>query len=218
MDDCSPEAESTREKREREILEAALMVFSKKGFDGARTKEIAHEAGLSEAAMYKYFPKKESLLSGLLSSFIGTMVKPIVLDSVERIVAECEAIEAFDAQAVITQIFLDRLRLFRAHKRLVKTMVLEAAKRPEIQSALRERILPEIISLFERVYARGLAAGAFRPADPRTVARTAMSLFLGYVLAGEAAPKEFELKQDEAEMGALAEIVIRAFSVSGKGE
>jgi len=40
---------------EETILQAALVVFSEKGFAASRTKEIASTAGISEATMFKYF-------------------------------------------------------------------------------------------------------------------------------------------------------------------
>ena len=47
----------TRDK----ILEAALFLFSKKGYLGATTKEIAKEAGIAELTLFRHFASKEKL-------------------------------------------------------------------------------------------------------------------------------------------------------------
>ena len=46
----------------RKILEAALRVFSRKGFNGATTSEIAREAGVAEGTIFRYFETKKDLL------------------------------------------------------------------------------------------------------------------------------------------------------------
>jgi AcrR family transcriptional regulator len=57
--------------RRREILEAALRVFSERGFHGATIKEIAREAGIrSSALIYWYFEDKEDLFGEVLASHV----------------------------------------------------------------------------------------------------------------------------------------------------
>lgn len=52
--------------RRRSILEAATAAFAAKGFDGARTREIAESAGISEALLYQHFPSKQALHDAVL--------------------------------------------------------------------------------------------------------------------------------------------------------
>jgi TetR/AcrR family transcriptional regulator len=49
------------EERRHFILQAALDVFAEKGFQGAKTREIAKRAGVSETLIFRYFPTKEDL-------------------------------------------------------------------------------------------------------------------------------------------------------------
>jgi AcrR family transcriptional regulator len=51
-------SEATRAK----ILECALQLFRKRGFDETTMRDIAEEAGLALGAAYYYFPSKEALL------------------------------------------------------------------------------------------------------------------------------------------------------------
>jgi len=52
--------------RRQEILKAALSVFSRKGFGGATTKEIAAAAGVTEAIIFRHFPSKQVLYTAVL--------------------------------------------------------------------------------------------------------------------------------------------------------
>src|SRR5262245_53517063 len=74
------ESESTRRQQ---ILEAALRVFARRGYDKATIKEIAGEASVkSPALIYWYFPSKEDLLKavlGMLMPILPELETPEVL-------------------------------------------------------------------------------------------------------------------------------------------
>ncbi|HEY6960687.1 MAG TPA: TetR/AcrR family transcriptional regulator [Gaiellaceae bacterium] len=54
-------AERTTERR-RELLDAAVEVFARKGFRAARVGDIAEEAGVAHGLLYHYFRSKEEVL------------------------------------------------------------------------------------------------------------------------------------------------------------
>src|SRR5690606_42128030 len=54
--------------RKEKILEAALVLFAKNGYADTSTKEIAANAGVSEALIFKHFGNKDNLLSQLIKS------------------------------------------------------------------------------------------------------------------------------------------------------
>ncbi len=47
------------------IMEAALDVFTSKGFDASTMDEVAEKIGVSKAAVYRYFSSKDALLEEL---------------------------------------------------------------------------------------------------------------------------------------------------------
>ena len=55
-----------REARHRQLLQAALRVFSRDGFDGASVADIAEEAGIAKGSVYLYFDSKEALAAALV--------------------------------------------------------------------------------------------------------------------------------------------------------
>lgn len=54
--------------RKEKIMQAALVLFAEKGYADTSTKEIAIQAEVSEALIFKHFGNKDSLLSHLIKS------------------------------------------------------------------------------------------------------------------------------------------------------
>lgn len=61
-----PRKRLSAEDRRAAILDAALEVFSRRGYNGASIDEIAHAAGISKALIYEHFPSKKDLHVSLL--------------------------------------------------------------------------------------------------------------------------------------------------------
>ena len=55
-----------REKRREEILRAALRLFVRKGYAGAKVGDIAEAVGMSTGLMFHYFESKEALYEELI--------------------------------------------------------------------------------------------------------------------------------------------------------
>ncbi len=60
-----------RPSRDEEILAAALAVFAEHGYDGARVRQIAARAGVSDAALYSHHKSKEAVALALFRRHIG---------------------------------------------------------------------------------------------------------------------------------------------------
>lgn len=63
--------EETILKRRQEIFDAALKVFSKKGFDRATLDEIADKVKISKPAIYLYFKNKDNLFFSMLENVMN---------------------------------------------------------------------------------------------------------------------------------------------------
>jgi AcrR family transcriptional regulator len=58
-------------ERREAIVRAAVRVFGRAGFAGATTRELAREAGVSEAMIFRYFPHKAALYRAIIDRFIS---------------------------------------------------------------------------------------------------------------------------------------------------
>lgn len=56
-----PKKRLPAEKRKRQILKCAVKVFARTNYQSARVADIASGAGISEAAVYKHFPSKNTI-------------------------------------------------------------------------------------------------------------------------------------------------------------
>jgi len=92
----------SREERRQLILEAAMGVFSARGYQEAAMAEIAREAGITAAVLYDHFPSKAELQVTLLESqtnellrFVGAAVAEGPEDRAERFRVGVDAFFAF---------------------------------------------------------------------------------------------------------------------------
>jgi AcrR family transcriptional regulator len=65
-----PRKRLSAEDRRSAILDAALEVFSRRGYNGASIDEIAGAAGISKALIYEHFPSKRELHVSLLERHV----------------------------------------------------------------------------------------------------------------------------------------------------
>ncbi len=61
-----PQARMSGDERYAQLLRIAIKLFSEKGFSGTTTKEIANEAGISEAMVFRHFSNKDDLYNSIL--------------------------------------------------------------------------------------------------------------------------------------------------------
>jgi len=78
------ETKKTRKKRDTShkraaILEGAVQVFTKNGFDASSMDYIAEVAGVSKRTIYNHFPSKEILFQAIVADFLKQRdeIKPI---------------------------------------------------------------------------------------------------------------------------------------------
>lgn len=63
-----------KKETERNIFEAAIRIFTEKGFAGSRMQEIADSAGINKALLHYYFRSKNKLFDSVFEHLIKTML------------------------------------------------------------------------------------------------------------------------------------------------
>jgi TetR/AcrR family transcriptional regulator len=69
--------------RRRQLIEAAMDLFSSKGFAGTTTKEIALAAGVSEAIIFRHFATKRDLYTAIIEHNIHSAGAKEVIAGIE---------------------------------------------------------------------------------------------------------------------------------------
>ena len=56
----------TADERRNQLIDTAMRLFSRNGFNGTTTREIALAAGVNEAIIFRFFPHKDDLYAAIL--------------------------------------------------------------------------------------------------------------------------------------------------------
>src|SRR5690348_4150048 len=74
----APGPEAAPPNAEDRILDAAHRVFLRRGSAGARTQEIADEAGVNKALLHYYFRSKERLATAVFHRAAARLMPPVI--------------------------------------------------------------------------------------------------------------------------------------------
>ena len=119
----------------KKTLESAIKLFAKQGYNGTSTLQIAKEAGVSQATVFKYFKTKEDLLYSIIvpvipklfSSFLGRVKK------------------ANSVQELISYVVRDRFEFLEENRNTVRIVFSELLTNEE----LKKQLLFSISKIFE---------------------------------------------------------------------
>jgi len=161
----------TRIQREKtkQILEAALNVFSQFGYRGSTIDQIAKEAGLSKPNLLYYFPSKEVIHSELLAGLLDTW-----LDPMRALNAQGEPLEEILAYV---RRKLQMSRDFPRESRLFANEIIQGAPRilPAIEGELRD-----LVEEKSAIIQAWIDAGRIAPNDPQHLLFSIWSLTQHY--------------------------------------
>ena len=136
-----------------------MRVFARKGYHASRVGDIAEEAGVAHGLLYHYFKSKDDVLEAVFHENWS-----VLLDRIANVEESDEP--AVDQLRHISAIIL---RTWLHLPDVVRVVVREFGRSPEV--AERIGVLAQPIHAIERVIARGVERGEFRPdIDPRFAA------------------------------------------------
>jgi AcrR family transcriptional regulator len=145
--------------KRRLILDAAVRVFARRGFDNSRVGDVAKEAGVAYGLVYHYFGSKDAVLEAVFREQWGRLLAAGAL-------AEETGETAREQLALVVKIVL---RTWRDDPDLVRLLVREITRNPHIQDELDE--IGQAFATLQRIVARGQHEGAFRSdLDPQIAA------------------------------------------------
>lgn len=136
--------------RPGEILDSAFEEFVRNGYAGARLEDVARRLGLTKGALYLYFPSKAELFKAVVRS----CVQPILAD-VEQLVSGFTGSTSDLLRALVDSSYRQVVEN-RREREMVRLLMAEGAKHPELREFYYSEVVASSISLVERVIARGL--------------------------------------------------------------
>lgn len=146
--------------KNKDILDAALRVFAREGFDRAQIGAIAQEAGVGTGSVYLYFAGKDEILDGIFERFWVALRRDLE--------AQPEAPPSISLRTQLGLLF-DRLS---ADPDLTRVYLRESHRHALRPSAAGASDREACLERGESTFQAGARAGVFRPDLPLGLARS----------------------------------------------
>ena len=160
------------EDKRRQILDAAVRVFARQGYEASPVGDVAKEAGVAYGLVYHYYGSKDAVLEAVFREAWGRLLAAVTL-------AEETGKTAPEQLALVVKIVL---RTWRDDPDLVRLLVREVTRSPHIQDELDE--IGQAFASLERIIRRGQEEGTFRAEVDARIAAWMLYGALEEVLTG----------------------------------
>ena len=149
--------------RPGEIVEAALALFSEKGFAATRLDEIAARAGVSKGALYLYFATKEDLFQAVVTRAVAP--------DLERVRAFARAHEGTFAELLSILVrLLARTAATGSVGPIAKTVIGESRNFPKLARHWHDAVVMPMLALIAGAIEAAQSKNEVRPGDARLYA------------------------------------------------
>jgi AcrR family transcriptional regulator len=159
----------TARDRRRQILEVAFGLFARKGYDGATTREIAEEAGINEALLFRHFSSKENLYWTMIEEVCQPRGRSHRIQKLlDRGGTDLEVFQGV-AREILARTPRDR--------QLTRLLWFTALENHELSARFFRAFIADYYEAFAGYIRQRIRLGVFRKTDPLVAARG----FLGMV-------------------------------------
>lgn len=192
LDTRTREPEGTRNR----ILDAALNIFSNKGYHDTRMDEIVDASHTSKGAIYFHFPNKERLFLALVDQFAGLLERRIT-DAIAQETRSMAKVQAALEACLST---------FGKYRRQAKMLLVQAYGLGHTFEQKRLEINERFAGLIELYLVEAIDRGEIEPTDAEIVAHAWMgaiyNVVIRWVYTGEPEPERI--------MGTLVPTLLRS--------
>ncbi|WP_017154467.1 TetR/AcrR family transcriptional regulator [Bacillus bingmayongensis] len=133
------------------LIDAALVVFSKKGYAASTTKDIAKEAGVTDGLIYHYFKSKEDLLWAIID-------KHTLNHELNKMTTDVGSDEPLEA--ILFHIIDSLFNLLHAKAELIVMFFGEAQRNSAVQEHLAQ-LIQQGIHIFYRLLSKHIDEETF---------------------------------------------------------
>ena len=170
---------STKEK----ILDVALTLFSKNGYDGTSMEQIASEVGIKAPSLYKHFKGKEDIFNALLDlaekryeENFGSANNVTIPDSVEEFIGSTMNSVSF----TISDPMIRKMRIFLVKEQFRNKRLTDITTRHQILGLQK---------MYTKIVEGMMKKSLLREDDPSTVSMELISPVVLYVSRTDREPK-----------------------------
>jgi AcrR family transcriptional regulator len=171
MTETPSKREQVREERRQQILEAALAVFSQRGYHATNVSDVAAQAGVSQGTIYWYFDSKDELFQAAVlfafTSFGEGALAPLTecTTAADKLLALARSMEDFaDVAEGLFMLFLGYWA---------------SSDRREESATVWIDLLTQYKDIVVAVIEEGISNGEFRPVDAEALAWALLATYDG---------------------------------------
>jgi len=165
--------------RRRQLLEIALDFFSRKGFEGTTTKEIASAAGVTEAIIFRHFPNKQALYTAVLD------YRHESAEMQEWLAKSKECMDRKDDVGLFRAIASTIIESYSRDARCQRVLFFAALEGNEAGLAHHRQLAIPVYELLCQYIARRQGEGAMRDYDPGVILAAIAGMATHYAMMTE---------------------------------
>ena len=177
------------EERKNQILEAAIAVFARLGFQQARMDDIASQAGLSKGALYLYYKSKDAIIATLLKYFFTQEFKKL-----QAIAESNQQKSAHEQLMTLTHQLTEAMQWMSRLMPIAFEFYAIAGREPKVHQSLKE-YFKDYRTLLAQLIQHGIDNGEFRAVNAETAAITLTALYEGLALLFFVDPQTCQWKE-----------------------
>ena len=164
------------DERRQEIIRAAMEVFARNGFGGSTTREIAENAGISEAMIYSHFRNKQELYAAIIDE---------KLQESEPLYYPLDAMRNKDDPRVFTTIVENYLRRHSEDTTFLRLLLFSALEGHELASMFVAGPVRKFFEFLAEYIGERIEEGALKPVNPEISSRCLLGMVHYFVLVRE---------------------------------
>ncbi len=139
------------------LVEAAVQLFSRQGFKGTSTRDIANLAGVNEATLFRYFAKKKDLFLAAAESRLNRLKFGRELQS--------GLAKDLDPDVIVPMLATFMVENMSERPELMRLLYVARFELPAADRVFREHLGP-IFDAVNAYFGRCVAKGLIRDLDP----------------------------------------------------
>lgn len=196
-----------KEDTRNRIVDVTADIILEKGYDGARTRDIAAKSGVSEATVFKYFSSKEELMKHLITSMVNKFT------SESRIIIG-RTIKDFSNQGkasfkeLLKSIIIERINFFMTENKLLKIIVREMLVNQALKKLFIDTIYNNFMGIMEVIIVKGIEAGEFR----KTALKTLKDTIFGVIIYNTVINSVIDDSFDKSKAKEMTDILINGIT------
>ncbi len=163
-------------KRREQLIQVAVDLFSRKGFNGTTTREIAAAAGVTEAIIFRHFETKEHLYTAIIDQKVNSP------DTAEWIAELRAAMDGDDDEAVIRQLINAVIYTHKTDPKFERLMLYAALEGNEIALLYMRQITACIVETYRSYFLRRQKQGRLSPIGPDAALMAIVGMAQHYAL------------------------------------